>query len=480
MPPFLHARLAVVDLETTGTAATADAITEIAIVSVDGGAVVEEWSTLVHPGRAIPPEIQALTGITDTMVKDAPPFERIARAVGARLAGRLFVAHNARFDYAFLKNALRRAGLPFSEDVLCTVRLSRRLYPEQRKHALDDLIARHALEAGGRHRALGDARLVWQFLQRALADRGAPAVEAAIKYLLKMPSFPPQLDAGALDRLPDGPGVYVFHGINDLPIYIGKSVNLKDRVRSHFSSDHRNSNDVRLSMEVRRIEFEETAGEFGALLREAQLVKSAKPLHNLRLRKQAAMVFVRFTSPAAPHEFVAVDEAEVDAHPTGELLFGPFATKALARTHLIRLAADARLCWSALQHAAPGQPCFARQLKRCAGWCVGEETLAQHNERLIAALTPRAFPRWPYHGPIAIRETHPDHGWQRVHVFDRWRHLGTARSDNELFDLLEARCSAAFDADIFKLLAKRLAAEPDCAQALDPGPRVGQRGTAPA
>ena len=241
--PYLHERIAVVDLETTGTAATADAITEIGIVLIEHGRVVEEWSSLVNPQCVIPPEIQALTGITDDMVRDAPTFAELAEEVFARLQDRLFVAHNARFDYGFIKNAFRRLGRPFTADVLCTVRLSRKLYPEYVQHNLDSLIERHRLAAEGRHRALGDARLAWQFLSVVARDHAAETVMAATRSLLKMPSLPPQLDADALKAIPDGPGVYVFYGINDLPIYIGKSVNLRDRVRSHFSSDHRQSNE---------------------------------------------------------------------------------------------------------------------------------------------------------------------------------------------------------------------------------------------
>jgi DNA polymerase-3 subunit epsilon len=238
-----------------------------------------------------------------------------------------------------------------------------------------------------------------------------------------MPSLPPQLDADALKALPDGPGVYVFYGINDLPIYIGKSVNLRDRVRSHFSSDHRSSNDVRLSMEIRRIEFEETAGELGALLRESQLIKTSKPLRNLRLRRNAQMVFIKLTDLGAPVEIIRLDDADLECA-TG--LFGPFPAKPRAKEMLTRLAAENGLCWKAIG-AEAGKlaiegPCFARQIKRCHGYCVGAETLVQHNARLVDALAEFAFPAWPFAGPIAIRETHPDHGWQRAHVFHCWRY----------------------------------------------------------
>ena len=291
----LNDRLAIIDLETTGTAATADRITEIGIVRVEQGRVIEEWSTLVNPQTFIPIEIQALTGITDAMVKNAPTFEDIHDEVLARLQGHLFVAHNARFDYGFIKNELRRLEMPFSEEVLCTVRLSRRLYPEAAHHNLDALVARHGLDAKDRHRALGDARLAWQFLQVVQHEKTEVEITAAIKALLKMPSLPPQLAADALANLPEGPGVYVFYGVNDLPIYVGKSINLKDRVRSHFSCDYRNASDLRLSQEIRRIDFEETAGELGALLRESQLVKQS-----LRCTTAACGATRRWFSSACP------------------------------------------------------------------------------------------------------------------------------------------------------------------------------------
>jgi DNA polymerase-3 subunit epsilon len=389
------------------------------------------------------------------MVRDAPTFAELADEVQARLEGHLFVAHNARFDYGFLKNEFRRLGMPFTAEVLCTVRLSRKLYPGHTSHSLDALVSRHGLGAQGRHRALGDARMAWQFLETVQREHDAETLAATTKVLLKMPSLPPQLDADALKKLPEGPGVYVFYGVNDLPIYIGKSVNLRDRVRSHFSSDHRNSNDVRLSMEIRRIEFEETAGELGALLRESQLVKQSQPLRNLRLRRNRQMVFIKLSDLSMPLEIIAFDDADID-DTAG--LYGPFPAKTRAKEMLVRLAADNGLCWNAIGAQAIEGPCFARQIRRCHGYCVGEETMAQHNFRLVEALREFAFPTWPYEGAIAIRETHPEHGWQRAHVFNHWRYLGSARTEAEMCELAASRSrDVEFDADIFKLMVKRLA-----------------------
>ena len=293
---------------------TADRITEVGIVTVVDGVVVEEWSTLVDPQCSIPAPIQALTGITNEMVRDAPTFNQIADDVRVRLQDATFVAHNARFDYGFIKNEFRRLDESFTAEVLCTVRLSRKLYPEYARHGLDQLRERHQLSMDGRHRALGDARAAWQFMQVAVREHSQPVVDEAIKALLKMPSLPPQLAPGVLDDLPEGPGVYVFYGVNDLPLYVGKSINLRDRVRSHFSSDHRSANDLRLSSEIMRIEVERTAGELGALLREIALIKSRMPLRNHRLRRNQEVVFVQLAQLDAMPQYVSAAAVDLTSH----------------------------------------------------------------------------------------------------------------------------------------------------------------------
>src|SRR5438105_6433212 len=298
--------IAFVDIETTGTAATEDRITEIGMVTVRAGEV-EEWSTLVNPETPIPGAIQTLTGITSEMVAAAPTFAQLAGELRERLGDHLFVAHNARFDYGFIKNEFARLGISFSARVLCTVRLSRRLYPESRGHNLDALIERHGLSIAQRHRGLDDARALWQFVQAIYRDRGAERVQAEVDRLLKMPSLPPQLPPDALEKIPEAPGVYFFYGLNRLPLYIGKSVNLRDRVRAHFSADHKSPQDGRLSAEIQRIDWEETAGELGALLREAHLIKELLPLHNHRLRRKAQAGSLRLTPGSAPRFCAAAD-----------------------------------------------------------------------------------------------------------------------------------------------------------------------------
>jgi len=472
--------IAFVDLETTGTVATRDRITEIGIVRVEEGELVEEWSTLVNPGCSIPEEIQALTGITNAMVRDAPSFEEVRRDVHERLEGHLFVAHNARFDYGFLKNEFRRVEMAYSADVLCTVRLSRRLYPEAHGHGLDALIARHGLHEAvapaaaartGRHSALGDARAIWRFVQMLYRDREGAEIEAAVRRLLKIPSLPPQLAPDALEGLPEGPGVYRFYGLNRLPIYIGKSVNLRERIRSHFSSDHASANDIRISGEIQRIEVDETAGELGALLAEARLVKELLPLHNHRLRRKANACFIRLPDLRRAPELIAnkdIDWNERHGADTGpehiaagpDTLYGPFATRQHAKQLLESLAAGHGLCWRMMGWEKRGGPCFARQVRKCRGACIGEETPEMHHLRLATALAPHRLADWPWPGRVVVRERHPDGRFEEAHVLDRWRHVGTARDAAGLEGLLEARVDTELDPDVYRIVRAFIAKHP--------------------
>lgn len=445
--------IAFVDLETTGTSAGDDRVTEVGIVRVDHGAQVSEWSSLVDPERSIPAGVQALTGITNAMVAGAPTFGQIANDVADRLAGCVFVAHNARFDYGFLKREFGRLGRTFHAEVVCTVKLSRRLYPDAGRHNLDALIERHRLPVSDRHRALGDARVLFAFIQTIYREQAAELVDATIARMLKAPSLPPQLAPDALDGIPEAPGIYRFYGLNPLPLYIGKSVNLRERVGSHFSSDYRSANDLRLSAEITRIEIEETAGELGALLRESQLIKALLPVYNQRLRRRAEMLALCVTAEPAPPDYVRSDAIDPTAL---DNLYGPFSTRRTARDALRELASDRALCWTALGLERRSGPCFARQVKKCAGACVGVETMHAHHARLREALAPYALKQWPYPGTIAVREANRARDRTDVHLFRDWCWLGTAHDDASLDEMVHRPPRGAFDLDIYRVLVKRL------------------------
>ncbi|MEW5865116.1 MAG: exonuclease domain-containing protein [Pseudomonadota bacterium] len=452
---WLDAPLAVLDVETTGAHPAHDRITEIAVVEVSGGEVVSEWSTLVNPGRRIPPAIQALTGITDDMVADAPPFERLAAALHERLRERVLVAHNARFDYAFLRREFERAGLEFSARTLCTVKLSRRLYPAEPRHNLDSVIARHGIRCRARHRALGDAQAVWEFLRAAIAAHGAERVREAARELLRRPALPAHLEAAELDAVPEAPGVYLFYGEGGSPLYIGKSARMRSRVAAHFAADTRSPKALALAREVRRIEWRRTCGELGALLAEAALAKELAPPFNRRLKEPSVLCgFV-----AKPWGLKLAEGDEITADTVGEL-HGVFRSRRAALAALRGLADAHGLCLQSLGFepvARRNGACFRHQIGRCAGLCAGRESPHAHQGRVMAALARLPRLSWPWHGPIGIVERDRLREATEVHVVDRWCWLGSARSESEVGDLLDRARPPRFDLDQYRILSRHLA-----------------------
>ncbi len=275
--------LVFVDLETTGGTFGVNRITEIGVVEV-GPAGVTQWSSLVNPQQPIPFFIQQLTGISDSMVRNAPTFETIAHDLLARLDGRLFIAHNARFDHGFLRGEFKRAGIKFQPDVLCTVQLSRAIYPAERRHGLDALIERHALVPAARHRALADADLLWQFWQHLHRAFSADVLHGYIEQVARRFRLAGDIDEDTIEQIPAGCGVYVFYGEDDAPLYVGRSVRLRQRVRAHLSGPKRSAKDLRLAELVRRVEWTATGGEIGAMLAEGRSIARLRPAHN-RLSK---------------------------------------------------------------------------------------------------------------------------------------------------------------------------------------------------
>jgi DNA polymerase-3 subunit epsilon len=447
---MLERQLVFLDVETTGATPGLDRITEIGLVEVDGGRLVGEWSSLVNPLRHIPTEIQVLTGITDQMVAAAPGFEQLAAELYSRLEGKVLVAHNARFDYGFLRQEFRRAGYRYVANVLCTVRLSRRLYPHERRHNLDSLIERHGLACEQRHRALADARVLWQFSRKIHDHFGADVVRAEVDRLLRPPELPPGLERDACEDIPESAGVYVFYGEGDVPLYLGKSSNLRGRVLAHLGGDARRDRDI--ARQVRRIDWTETPGEFGAALREAALLGRMQPLYNRKPRAGETLAFRwnPLDGPARPTltEVSAADSTDL------ENLFGLFRSRAVANNALRGLAEEHGLCLIALGLDSGKGPCYNYPLKRCRGLCAGRETERAHTARLAAALAPLRIQRWPFRGAVGVRETDAFTGRTQVHLFDRWRYLGSADSERDIADALDSRVEAAFDPDNYKLLRR--------------------------
>lgn len=464
LPPGLPRRLAFIDVETTGAHTVRDRVTEIAILRVEEGQVVERWQSLVNPERPIPDMIQSLIGITTAMVADAPRFADLADTVQTLLADCVFVAHNARFDYGFIKNELARIGREFEAPVLCTVKLSRALYPEHHRHGLDALIERHGLHCEARHRAMGDTEVLWQFA-RLVQDRFAPEeLGRAVARAMKVPVLPPGLPEGMLEALPDAPGVYLFYanaeprGSSERPLYLGRSAALRPRVREHLGAAARSGKDAELARQVARVEWIETAGELGALLLEAELLKTLAPVHN-RVAPAGEEAFGlrliagRKRAPIYECEPIAGTDPR-----TWQGLYGAFRNRREAENLLREMALLYRLCPRRLGlESGSSGGCSAYHGRRCAGVCAGRETAAEHDTRLAAALAAAQLRPWPWPGRIVVTERDAASGREAHHLLDHWCHLGTVERREELVEL-RAAAVRRFDIDVWRLLGRWFAA----------------------
>ena len=494
-------RIAFVDLETTGSSPASARITEIGVVllsreTLDTGDAqwqMQEWSSLVNPGLSIPPEIQFLTGISNAMVADAPRFASLAPALQALLGNAVFVAHHARFDYGFIKQAFSELAIDFTVKTLCTVRLSKLLDPDRSPHSLDALIHRHGLNSADRHRALGDARIIHQYLNKMYSRRGADVVNDAVRRLLKQPSLPAHLPTDALTSIPNVPGVYQFIGSNEQPLYIGKSIHLRERVASHFVNDHRSERGVRLASEIRRIDWQQTAGDFGAQLLERQLIRMREPSHNAALRRKSQQIVLLPQSRLVDVENECMSLApskpatrlgrlqvkrlstlqgkrlgkrpaplqwrRIDALPLAQLAgcFGPFSSRTSARRLLVAIAPQHGLCLAALgfERVVATSPCFNRQLGRCAGCCVGIESIDEMRVRLEQAIAPHRLPDWPFAGAVVLSEDSANGDRTDHHVLDQWTYLGTVAEPALALDLI-ATVERQFDSDTYRLIRKAL------------------------
>ena len=414
----VHDRLAFVDVETTGLSPTGHRIAEIGVVAVDGDRV-ERWTTFLRAGDAR---------------SDAPAFADIAASLAERLAGRLFVAHNARFDYAFVRAEFERAGIVFEAPVVCSVMLSRRLRPHLARHDLDSLAAHHGLRVAERHRALPDADLVWQWWRELGREFDDAAVAGAVDALLAGPVLPPALDPALVESLPSAPGACVMHGEDGRALAITAALNLRGHAVEYFRVDRATPRAMEYAHRVTDITYRRTRGMLGARLHAAWLMR----VH--WARRVAPDVSWRFGPDGLP----CVDVVAIEAcrAPDCAESFGLFASERKARNALERLAARRGLCHAML---GVGGDCAACQHAGCGSVLARK----RHLMRIHDAIRPLRVEAWPYEGAIGIRERGD------LLVVDGWQFLGTARNEAEAHELAATR-RAGFDKRIYDLLRREL------------------------
>jgi DNA polymerase III subunit epsilon len=271
---------AIVDIETTGGYAANHRITEIAIYHHDGVQITDMFHTLINPGRNIPYYITGLTGITSEMVFSAPTFDQIAKEVHQKLDGKIFVAHNAHFDYSFLKKELEQAGINWQSKKLCTVRLSRKIIPGLRSYSLGSLAESLGIAIANRHRAGGDAAATVKIFDQLLQRDRDSYILKTLKRNSGETILPPNLPKEDFEKLPAKCGVYYFHDARGNVIYVGKAVNIKKRIAGHFTGDAREWSRSRIRNEIHHISYELTGNELIALILESQEIRKLWPKYN--------------------------------------------------------------------------------------------------------------------------------------------------------------------------------------------------------
>lgn len=265
----------------------------------------------------------------------------------------------------------------------------------------------------------------------------------------RVPHTYPEHLRPCLAGLPAAPGVYTFHGAaSGLPLYIGKSVNIRARVMSHFNT----ADEAAMLRQTVHVSFERTAGEIGALLLESARIKAEHPLFNQRLRRSRQLWSVRFAADRP--DIVPAREADVSAAAADGPLYGLFGSPRAAQEHLRQLADTHGLCCGllGLEKLASGRPCFRHQIRRCLGACCGAEPERVHHARLMGALQAHRIATWPHDGAVAVLERDGD--LQDIHVVRNWCHLGTVATLEEARALKHV--SSDFDADSYHILSKAL------------------------
>ncbi|MDQ6472367.1 exonuclease domain-containing protein [Flavobacterium sp. LHD-80] len=276
---------AIVDIETTGGNASGSRITEIAIIIHDGENVIDRFETLVNPEKEIPLSIFGLTGINNEMVANAPIFDDISEKVLEMLTDRIFVAHNVNFDYSFVRHQLEQAGFKWTARKLCTVRAARKIKPGLASYSLGKLCHSLNIPLENQHRAGGDADATAILFSQLLECDDEGEIAKMVKMTSQDQRLPPNLPPEDFNNLPEKPGVYYFYNEVKKVIYVGKAINLKKRVASHFSGHKINPQRQHFLRDIHGISFEVCATELMALLLECTEIKQLWPTYNRALKR---------------------------------------------------------------------------------------------------------------------------------------------------------------------------------------------------
>ncbi|MES2675781.1 MAG: exonuclease domain-containing protein [Pseudomonadota bacterium] len=459
-----------VDIETTG-GPRHGRITEIAIIEIDEHEI-REWSTLVNPEIEIPINIQHLTGITNAMVASAPRFEEVSDEVFLRLKDKLFIAHNVGFDYGFLRKELGNVGISFKAPLMCSVQISRALYPNEASHSLENIIIRHSISVQYRHRALDDAQATFRFLQLAENEHGVALFRAAFHKQFQYGDLPLGIDPEIISKIPRTSGVYYLWDKDDNLLYIGKGNNIRAEVFAQFLSGEKSPLEAKLASLTGGITWTTTPGELSATLLHSEKINQLKPALNKRAQTVESLcsIFLEETKSGSYKSGTDIFKKEALANSTqawlyprivfadeiaesSQRLYGLFTSEKHALKEIKKLFITHNLCFNTLpQRTSNGLlKCENEQCKVCN---TGENYL-KHNIRMLAAFEQLALRRWPFKTPIAIEESGKE--CEPVHIaVSNWCLLGVAKSMEDYKELLSHSEGFRLDRNVYRFLVKYL------------------------
>ncbi len=370
---------AIVDIETTGLGAKGNKITEISIFVHDGTKVIKEFTTLVNPEVPISYSITRLTGITDDMVRNAPKFYEIAKDVIKYTQDCIFVAHSVNFDFNVIKHELQELGSDYKRKKLCTVRLSRKLMPGQRSYSLGSLCTTLGIKINGRHRARGDAEATVILFEKLLKLDTTGVFNVFLNPRSRQATLPPLLPKKVVDELPNETGVYYFKDANGNVIYVGKALDIKQRVLSHLYS--KANKELKLCNDTANITYQLTGNEFVALLQESDDIKRLYPKYNHAQKRNSFSYGIGVYQDRQGVMHVIYNSLKVLKNPIAR-----FYSKRNCIAFLEALCEKYELCprYCNLQNITGG--CFHYQIKKCRGVCRNTEDVHAYNERVQEAL----------------------------------------------------------------------------------------------
>jgi DNA polymerase III subunit epsilon len=368
----------IIDIETTGLSPNREKITEIAIYVHDGENVMDEFSTLINPEVDIPYRITQLTGINNKMVREAPKFYEIAKRIVEMTEDTVFVAHNVNFDYNFVRKEFRELGYDYQRKMMCTAKLSRKLLPGRKSYSLGKLCQELGIDNPSRHRAFGDAKATLRLFEILLK------VEKNIEEI-SLHGLNTNLDRKIINKLPNEPGVYYFYNNLGNIIYIGKSINIHERVLSHLTNNG-SKRAIEMRNEIADIGFERTGNELVALLLESNAIKKHTPRYNKAQRRTGFACGLYYFKDEDGYLRLKIDKNDQDQIPLTS-----FTSIISAKSHLFMLTEAFNLCQKLCGLFDTKGACFQYNIHQCKGACIGKEPPQSYNSRVLQAIEPYRF-----------------------------------------------------------------------------------------